>query len=170
MDTVRRLETIKIFLWIFPFVWILALVIICAFKGMRFILLSIPVALPISIILTVIVDYISDKLGKTAGKLFTGGDAGFSIREQLTGVLNSARLAKREERFDAAIRIMEDILIQDPEFPEALFLKAQILVEGFNDTNNAKLCLSKVISLTKDNENNEHYRWAKSLYREIVSK
>jgi len=50
-----------------------------------------------------------------------------------------------------------------------LFLKAQILWEGFEDREAAKSCLLKIIKLEPDKDALYH-RWALDLYRELSNK
>ena len=61
---------------------------------------------------------------------------------------------------------IEDILAKDPKFPEALFLKAQILWQGFEDKETANQCLLKIIQTEPDRKAVFH-RWALNLYAEI---
>ncbi len=84
----------------------------------------------------------------------------------MAGTLNEVRLSKREERFEEALIKLEAVLAKDPDFPEALFLKAQVLWEGFNQKAEAKSCLSNIMMLT-DKEDTYH-NWAASLYRELI--
>ena len=55
---------------------------------------------------------------------------------------------------------------KDPNFPEALFLKAKILWEGFEDREAAKSCLLNIIRVEPDKDALYH-RWALDLYREL---
>ena len=70
------------------------------------------------------------------------------------------------KRFDEALIKIEDILAKDPEFPEALFLKAQILWQGFGEAEAAKQCLLKVIRIEPDKAAVFH-RWSLNLYGDI---
>ena len=168
IDSVRRSGLINSFFKVFFYILILTAVITTIYWEKRYRPWTIPISFFISLVIALVVDYLSSQLGNTSGKLFTGGAANWSLMEQLAGVLNEARLAKREERFDDAIRILDAVLGQAPEFPEALFLKAQVLVDGFNDIDQAKLCLIKAMKLTS--ESDEYYRWSETLYREILKK
>jgi tetratricopeptide (TPR) repeat protein len=84
----------------------------------------------------------------------------------LAGDLNAVRHHKLFNRFDEALIKIENILAKDPDFPEALFFKAQILYEGFKDREAAKSCLLKIIKLEPDKESPFH-RWALDFYREL---
>ena len=71
-----------------------------------------------------------------------------------------------KQDYEGALVKLEDILARDPDFPEALFLKAQILWEGFQDRTAAKACLMRVIKIESDKKAMLH-RWALNLHREI---
>jgi hypothetical protein len=58
------------------------------------------------------------------------------------------------------------ILEIDPDFSGALFLKAQILWEGFENPTAAKGYLEKVIEMKQD-KNETIHRWASNLYDEL---
>jgi tetratricopeptide (TPR) repeat protein len=88
------------------------------------------------------------------------------LREQLAGDLNVVRHHKLFNRFDEALIKIENVLAKDPDFPEALFLKARILWEGFEDREAAKSCLLKIIKMEPDQDALYH-RWALDFYREL---
>ena len=91
------------------------------------------------------------------------------LRGQLALDLNQVRFHKICRRFDVALSQIEDILAKDPEFQEALFLKAQLLWEGFEDREGAGECLLKIVEVEPD-QNAVFYRWALHLYRELDDK
>ena len=90
-------------------------------------------------------------------------------RNHLALELNQVRLNKMCCRFDLALSQIDDVLVKDPEFSEALILKAQLLWEGFNDRQGAKHCLLKVVKIEPD-ENAVFHRWAMRLYRQLSEK
>ena len=63
-------------------------------------------------------------------------------------------------------RLIDDVLDKDPEFPDALFLKAQILWEGFGNRKEALGCLKKLMQVVPDHE--PLHRWASSYHNEIT--
>ena len=73
------------------------------------------------------------------------------------------------KRSEIASRVIEEILARDPDFAEALFLKAQLLWEGFEDREAARKCLLKIIKVEPDKRAVFH-RWALNLYHEISGK
>ena len=120
----------------------------------------------LSIPASMIVMIISDRAGTTAGALYRGPKANWTIRDQLGGVLNQVRYHKMQNNFDQAFLKVEEALAKDPNFPDALLLKAQILWEGFDDAIEAKRCLEIIIKTTSKPEN--RHLWASTLYAEIV--
>jgi hypothetical protein len=63
--------------------------------------------------------------------------------------------------YEKAISIIDNVLDQVPDFNEALFIKAQILIDGFKDAKVAKECISKI--LETESECSSLYRWAKNI-------
>lgn len=109
-------------------------------------------------------------VGGGAVNVFYGiGRKTIGMRERLAGDLNVAKHHKLCGRFEEAWIKIEDILAKDPEFPEALFFKAQILWQGFEDAEAAKQCLLKIITTEPDKKDVLH-RWALNLYGEIQKK
>ena len=93
------------------------------------------------------------------------------LHERLAGELVKARLLKASKRFEEALQIINRTLDRLPDYPEALFLKAQILWEGYADYPGAKACLQQVIRMKKmRNEQDETVRrWCKSLLQEMLA-
>jgi hypothetical protein len=56
--------------------------------------------------------------------------------------------------------VANDVLDQAPNFPEALYLKAHVLWEGYKNPWAAESYFKKVIELTEDRE--PIHRWASS--------
>jgi tetratricopeptide (TPR) repeat protein len=104
--------------------------------------------------------------GGAANRLYGTGRRTIGDRERLAGDLNVVRFRKRSKKFDEALIRIDDVLAKDPDFPEALFLKAQILWEGFKDHEAAKECLRRIIKLEPDTKADFH-RWALDFYREM---
>ncbi|MCI5123167.1 MAG: hypothetical protein D3925_01495 [Candidatus Electrothrix sp. AR5] len=51
-----------------------------------------------------------------------------TLQDQLAGEVEKIRALKREHKLTEALEQAEVVLVRDPEHPEALFLKAQILL------------------------------------------
>ena len=73
-----------------------------------------------------------------ASLIYGGGHRTWNEREQLDGDLNTAKYYKMKKEFDQALKSVNRILEIDPDLSEALFLKAQILWEGFENPTVAK--------------------------------
>jgi len=63
--------------------------------------------------------------------------------------------------FEQAMRLVKNLLHQEPNFVNALSLKGQILLEGFQEAAQARECFEKVLTLTKPDD--EQHRLADSL-------
>ncbi|NVL89642.1 MAG: tetratricopeptide repeat protein [Desulfobacterales bacterium] len=150
----------RAFFWSFPFLALLGL-LIAGVTGLI-------VAAIVSIIASTITVCISDRLGGAVSKtLFGMHKREWSLREQLSGALNQAMLHKSQKRYDQALRTVNGVLDKDPDFPDALFLKAQILLEGFGNTEAAKGYLKKVMEAVPNNRAAIH-RSASRLYHELT--
>jgi len=161
IDTAARTYFIRVYCWVlFPMLFITIFLPVRFGIKIAIILLGTPVA-------TLVVMAITGFVGGSAGMLYSGGRARVPLREQLEGDLTKARVSKTEKRFEDALASVESALAKDPEFPEALLLKAQILWEGFADGPTARSTVMKVLHLETD-KTTPVYRWAGELYKEIA--
>jgi hypothetical protein len=71
------------------------------------------------------------------------------------------------KKYDQALKTVNNILKRDPEFTEALFIKAQILWDGFENSAAAKANLKKITEIKIDKDESIH-RWASNLYDELT--
>jgi hypothetical protein len=126
-------------------------------------------ALPASIVAALVVELLSGGLGNGSINVIYGmGRIDRTMRDHFAGALSQARFHKMSKRHDLALECVDQILTADPNYPEALFLKAQILWEGYQDASTAKQCLIHLMQADPDNEATFH-RWAQSLYHEIAT-
>ena len=88
------------------------------------------------------------------------------VRKQPASDLNAVRYHKLCHQFDDALLKIEEVLAKDPDFVEALLLKAQILWEGFEDRNAASKCLLKILAAEPD-EKAVFHRWALIFFDEL---
>jgi tetratricopeptide (TPR) repeat protein len=88
------------------------------------------------------------------------------VRGQSAADLNVVRYHKLCHRFDDALIKIEEVLAKDPDFVEALLLKARILWEGFEDANAARECLLKILAVAPD-EKVVFHRWALNFYEKL---
>jgi len=124
-----------------------------------YVVLAIFVVIPVSVLV--------EKIGGTLGSFlsFQWGRTTISPRQRLAGKLDKSRYLKAQAEFTRALEVVNDVLGEDPDFPDALFLKAQILREGFDNLGAAKGCLKKIMELTGPEET--IHRWARNYYREV---
>ncbi len=92
--------------------------------------------------------------------------AHFTQREQLASDMLQVRHHKTNQHYDIALRKVNAILDADPDYPEALFLKAQIVWHGFGNRASAVTNLKKIHAIV-DDPSSTVYRWAASLLEEI---
>lgn len=93
-------------------------------------------------------NYFVEKIGGWYGGFLSGWSSSkVDAREALSVELAKARDKRREARFDEALRIVSRVLKEDSEYPEALYLKATILWEGYDDGEAAVGYLKKVMEL-----------------------
>ena len=110
--------------------------------------------------------YTVEKFGSFLGNILSGWSSRkVSPREALSADLERARFSKRKGQFKEARNIINEVIEKDPDFPDALYLKAMILWEGFEDRQEALECLRKVMELVPRNET--LHRWAFNYLREV---
>ena len=120
-----------------------------------------------SIPLCILYAYIVEKLGSGLGGILSDWTTRkFSRREQLSADLAKARSSRSGARFEEALSIINGVLDKDPEFPDALFLKAQILWDGFENSRESKDCLRRLMQTVPHEE--PLHRWASSFFDEII--
>jgi len=91
------------------------------------------------------------------------------VRKQPASDLNAVRYHKLCHQFDDALLKIEEVLAKDPDFVEALLLKAQILWEGFEDRQAARACLLTILAVASD-EKDVFHSWALNMYKELDQK
>jgi tetratricopeptide (TPR) repeat protein len=162
IDHPRIIRTVSCFLLILG-----ALLIICATTGAQlFTLKHVLIFSLCSIPLCVLYAYCIEKLGSGLGGMLSGAMPGkLGLREKLGADLERARYSKRENRFEEALRIIDRVLVKDPDFPEALFLKGQIMWEGFKNPTEAADCFKKVMGVAEKTDT--LHRWASSYHDQI---
>lgn len=121
--------------------------------------------LVLSLALTVIGVMLLDRISQMLPALFGSREALISIRDQTTGTLKAVKVAKMNKEYKSAMEMVNEILEKDPSFYEAMFVKAQILHEGFSNTIGALKYLKTVMAHTPEDES--LYSWAASLDKTI---
>ena len=124
--------------------------------------------LPASVLAAFAVELLSGGIGNgSVNLLFGTGRLDRTMRDQFIGSISQARFHKMSQRHDLALGCVDEVLAAAPNYIEALFLKAQILWEGYQDSAEAKKCLMHVIKVETDKEA-PYRRWSLSLYKEIA--
>ncbi len=159
VDTVSRSHFLKTFFWLFfP---------LCLLGSFMVGIKGIAIAFIASLAISPVVMFALGRFSRnTASLVYGGGHGTWNEREQLDGDLNTAKYYKMRKEFDQALKTVNRILEIDPDLSEALFLKAQILWEGFENPTAAKGYLKKVIEMKQD-KNETIHRWASNLYYEL---
>ncbi len=120
-----------------------------------------------AVLLSILYAYAVERIGSGLGSLLSGWIGGKpSPRRQLSAELAKARSSKNKGRFDEALSIINRVLDKDPEFPDALYLKAKILWEGYENFQESKDCLRKIMQTVPREETIHH--WAIGFFDEIV--
>jgi len=167
VDSADLALTLRNAVWAFPYLAVMGLIWGYLAGGSSGAVVGLVVAFLVSATIGSAASILTDVLGGGAVNVFYGlGRRTIGIREQMAGDLNVVRYHKLCNRFDDALLTIEGVLARDPDFPEALFLKAQILWEGFEDRCAAKECLLKIIKVEPDKEAVFH-RWALNFYRDL---
>ncbi len=102
-------------------------------------------------------------------RLFGGRREPRSLREESFVKLNRVRHFKMQKKYDRALLAVNEVLETDPEFPDAIYLKATIMWEGFENAGAAKTYLSRVMKMVEDREDSL-YRWSRHLFKELTGK
>jgi tetratricopeptide (TPR) repeat protein len=121
-------------------------------------------SIPLCFLYAYCVERISSVLG---GTLLGMSGRKFTPRETFAADLEIARQSKRNGEFEKARSIIDGVLEQDSEFPDALYQRAEILWEGFENSSEAKRCLRKVMQLVPRGET--LHSWASSYFDKIIA-
>lgn len=157
MNLINKIPFIKVYLFSVFYLAILGFVK----YGLKGVAIAIVAAIPISALTMVI----ADRCGQLSSRLFLGSKSERPIEEIISADLSRAKVQKMNKNYEEALLIIETVLAQVPENGEALFLKAQILLDGYNDIDGAKTYFTKV--LEHEPEDSSLYRWAKNSKIEI---
>ena len=160
IDLVAWSQFIKFFVWLFGPLCVVSIL----FSGIK----GVAITFILSLVITPVVMFVLNKFsGGTSSLIYGGGHGTWSKREQLEGDLNTVKYYKMRKEYDQALKTVNNILNKDPEFSEALLIKAQILWEGFENSATAKANLKKITGIKIDKDEPIH-RWASNLYDELT--
>jgi hypothetical protein len=161
-DHPRAIRTLACFLLVLG-----VLLIICVTTGAQlFTFKHVLIFSLCSIPLCALYGYGIEKLGSGLGGMLSGAMPGkLGLEEKFAADLEIARFSKRENRFEEALRTVDSVLVEAPDFPEALFLKGQILWEGLRHDREAADCFTKVMEVSEKTDT--LHRWAASYLDQI---
>jgi uncharacterized membrane protein len=153
----QDLKTVTYFLRVagltIPFMCLLGLYIGYVYWGMSGAVSGVVIAAIAGLVISWIVMFLMDAVSGAASGLLSGQrEAVWTIREQVQGFLSQARFNKGNRDYPAALSFVNKVLEKDPDFADALFLKAQILWEGFGQSHAAIQFLEKTLSLEDGNK------------------
>jgi tetratricopeptide (TPR) repeat protein len=166
-DVVLKLKNI---IWAFPYLAVMGLIwgyLAGAFSGA---IVGLAAAAGISVLIGSATPIFAETpWGSEAKTRFKPARNATPARKQLASDLNVVHYHKLCHRYDDALLTIEEVLNRDPDFAEALLLKAQILWEGFRDAKAARRCLFKILVVEPD-EAAVFHRWALNLDKELPQK
>lgn len=162
--------TVSLFLkglaWALPFLCLLGLVYEQQLGGKGGAFVGLILGVVASVVASLLTMFVSGKFGGFFAFIYRGPKANWSIKEQLKGDLDQVRYHKMNKRYDQALLKVDEVLAKAPDYVDALYLKAGILWEGFNEPFEAKRHLGIILKKTPKTEN--CYNWASILYENIV--
>jgi len=166
-DLVTRTRMFGISAWVFPFLALIGLIGGYLYYGTVGAVIGIIVALGVSFLVAFGTMTATGSIGGSAVDMLYGRRRGlWSLREQLEGPLRQARTEFEAEMFDQALKVVNQVITKDPQYPEALVLKGQILWEGFHNAETSKPYLLRAMALVPDEANAIHLQ-AASLLNDI---
>jgi len=166
-DLARMTHFIRASGWALPFLCILGIVAGYVHRGVSGAVIGMLTGIAVSLAAGFLVMMLTDVIGGTAsGMLFGRRRAVWTVREQVQGTLNQARFSRENSDYEQALGYVNTVLSRDPDYPEALLLKAEILWDGFQELEGAKRFLEKV--LTIDFEDRVVYNRAETFYDLLV--
>ena len=118
-----------------------------------------------TLLLSVLVYVFVGWVGNSAGNIFFGLGGKASIREQLAGDLDKARHHLRQLDYEAARQIIDAVLKIEPQYGDALLVKAQVEIAAGNKKQ-AKAVLRQLRSVSEHGDRN--HRWATTLINELM--
>ncbi|MBF0518657.1 MAG: protein kinase [Nitrospirae bacterium] len=157
----------KIFIYIFivTFAMLYVLLFILAAGDL---IVTLKYALLSSTFITLFTFIFINYIGNTYGSLFYSRNiANYFPQDMYDSKLKTARYQMESGNYRKAIEIVNQIIEIEPMYSEALFLKVQILLYGFDDKVTASEYLNKVIEQSFIEKNNMLYQWAVNLEQKI---
>jgi tetratricopeptide (TPR) repeat protein len=107
-----------------------------------------------------------EKFGSFFGDMLSGWTSRrVAPREVFSADLAKAKFSKGNGRYKEALGFINNVLEKDPDHPDALYLKATLLWEGFENRSGSMAYFRKVMERVP----HDHvlYRWASNYFKEI---
>lgn len=165
IDSARRTQFLRVLFWAFPPIFILGLLIgLSIFESLA---MGIIIGTTVGLLFNVIIYYTIEYTGSFGVNFLYGKRKSvWSNLEKYEGPLNQARHLKVKNEYASAHNIVNEILSKAPDLPEALYLKAQILWEGYQKSEPSKILLAKILTVVPD-KSETYNRWAHTLLDQI---
>ena len=168
VDSSNTVFKLKSAIWAFPYLAVMGLIWGYLADATSGAIAGLAVAAALSVMLGSTTSIFSATRDEGGANTRSGsGNRTTGARRQRITDLNVVRYHKLCHRFDDALRKVDEVLAEDPDFAEALFLKARILEEGFGDAKAARHCLQTILAVEPD-EAAVFHRWARNLYQELA--
>ena len=158
IDSVHRSLLVKAFCACFPLMALLGWVYFDS-KGILY-------AAAVCLVVAFGAVMLAGRVGNTVGGLYGGRRPNWKVEERYAADLSRARVQKMSKNHAEALQIIEVVLAEQPDLNEALFLKAQVLLEGCDHRLEAKNCLVKIFK--SEPKHTQLYQYCASHYKEIV--
>jgi tetratricopeptide (TPR) repeat protein len=103
---------------------------------------------------------LGEMMSAAINKLYGMGQAYWAPKERLKGSVAQAKYHLRNKQYDKALEVINYVLDEAPDYPEALYVKAKILSDGFKNDIAAKKYLERIVKVVPD-EDECYHRWAR---------
>ena len=120
----------------------------------------------VSLLTTIVVLYVTSSIGTSCSNTLFGFGGKPTIREQLAGDMDKAMYFYQQEDYEKAREIIAYVLEVDPDFSEALLIRAKIEIKT-EQIKAAKATLREILSITNSTKTTR--RWASSLLHDLIN-
>lgn len=158
----------RIFSMSFAALLVIGLAYAYAHESLGILLLWIPASIAAGALAALAGTWFGQALGEASGGLYGGRKANWTAREKMAGTMDLARIAKMNKDWEKALALVNEILNEAPDYPDALFLKAQVCWTGYQARREALSCLDQVMKFASQDE--PVRRWAGVLREEILGR
>ena len=167
IDSALRTRILKILFFTFPPTGFLGFIVCAIIFGNS--ILGLLVGGLIGILASIIAYIIIENIGSFGVNFLYGKRKPiYSDFEIFEGEIHQAQHHKSKKEYHKALILVNEILKKAPDLPEALYLKSQILWEGYHKAVDAKNTLEKILVELPD-KTETYPRWAHTLIDNIDS-